>query len=98
MMNMFMNNNNINMGAPNLDYNSDEMGENIKVCVRIRPMNMTEQGRGDGKCVEYLNLSNLQYKNKNINRNYTYNIVFGEGSSQEDLFYACSLNVRKINK
>lgn len=82
-----------NMGVPNLDFTSEETGENIKVCIRIRPMNATEQGRGDGKCVEYINSSSLQLKNKNINKSYSFNIVFGDGASQEDVFYSCSVNV-----
>ena len=56
-------------------------------------MNMTEQGRGDTKCVDYVNSSTILFKNKNITRNYAYNIAFGEGQTQEDLFYSCSLNV-----
>lgn len=84
---------NNNLGMPNLDFTSEENGENIKVCVRIRPLNMTEQGRGDNKCVESINNATLQFKNKNINRSYNYNVVFAENTSQEDLFYTCSLNV-----
>jgi hypothetical protein len=84
---------NLNPNFPNLDFTSDEAGENIKVCVRIRPMNLMEQGRGDGRCVEYINTGSLAFKNKNINRNYSFNVVFGEGATQEDLFYTCSINV-----
>ena len=73
---------------------SDGDGENIKVCVRVRPMNMTEAGRGDSKCIEYLNASNLKFKNKTSARNYTYNLVFSEDSSQENLFYSLSLDVK----
>ena len=82
-----------NTKFPNLDFNSDDSGENIKVSIRIRPSNMTEMGRGDGKCVECMNSNTILYKNKNINRTYNYNIVFGEGTTQEDLFYTCSINV-----
>jgi hypothetical protein len=82
------------VGYPSgLDFTSDEIGENIKVCIRIRPMNITEQGRGDGRCVENINSSTALFSNKNIKRNYNFNAVFGEGSSQEDLFYTCSINV-----
>ena len=79
--------------SPNIDFNSEDFGENIKVCVRIRPMNMMEQGRGDIKCVEYLNNTTILFKNKNITRNYTFGGAFGEGISQEELFFSCSLNV-----
>jgi hypothetical protein len=86
------------LGVPNLEFNSDEQGENIKVCIRIRPLNLMEQGRGDSKCVEYSNISSLNFKNKNISRNCSYNVVFGEGANQEDLFYTCSVNVKYLNK
>jgi hypothetical protein len=78
---------------PNLDFTSEEQGESIRVCVRIRPMNMTETGRGDNKCVEYSNSTTVLFKNKNIMRHYNYNISFGEGATQEDVFYSCSINV-----
>lgn len=90
-MNLINNNN-----THNLDFNSDILSENIKVCIRIRPLNMTEQGRGDEKCIEFLNNTNLKFKNKNSNRNYSYNIIFNENSSQEDVFYTCSVNVSHI--
>jgi hypothetical protein len=78
---------------PNLDFNSDEIGENIKVCLRIRPLNTQETSRGDTKCVEESKNSNVNFKNKNINRTYTFNSIFNEKSSQEDVFYSCSMNV-----
>jgi hypothetical protein len=86
-------NNNMNLGYPNLDFNSEELGENIKVCIRIRPLNLTEQGRGDVKCVEYINQNSLNFKNKNIAKGLNYNIVFNEIINQEELFYQCSMNV-----
>jgi hypothetical protein len=90
-------NNQVPYTMPNLDFTSEEQGESIRVCVRIRPMNMTEIGRGDAKCVEYTNSSTVLFKNKNIQRHYNYNISFGEGATQEDVFYSCSINVIFFN-
>ena len=81
-----------NGSAPNLDFNNDSKSENIKVCVRIRPLSPQELGRGDKKSVEPLSSDQLIYNHKNIRRSYTYNLVFGENSSQEDIFYNCSIN------
>jgi hypothetical protein len=78
---------------PNLDFNSEEIGENIKVCLRIRPFSNQELSRGDEKCIQDNNNTNVNFKNKNINRSYTFNHIFGEKSSQEDLFFQCSMNV-----
>jgi len=49
---------------PNLDFTSDDTGESIRVCIRIRPLNMMELGRGDPKCLELLDNSTLLFKNK----------------------------------
>ena len=59
-MEMNMNNNMM----PNLDFTSDDTGESIRVCIRVRPMNVQELGRGDSKCVEFLDNSTLLFKNK----------------------------------
>jgi hypothetical protein len=88
------NNMNQNTSFPNLDYFSDEQGENIKVCVRVRPMNMTELGRNDGKSIEIINNKSINLKNKNTNKSYSYDFAFGESTTQEELFYSCSLNVK----
>jgi hypothetical protein len=82
---------------PNLDFNSEEIGENIKVCLRIRPLNVMETSRDDLKCIEESNNTKLHFQNKNINRTYSYNYIFGEKSNQEDVFYSCSMNVIKFN-
>lgn len=79
---------------PNLNFSSEDGGENIKVCVRVRPLNMTELGRNDSKCVECVSSNTILLKNKNISKNYTYNIVFGEGAAQDDIFHSCSVNVK----
>lgn len=100
-LNMNINQNNSQFGMKSLDYNSDEigneinwyLGENIKVCIRIRPFSILESGRGDSKCVEYSNLQTLHFQSKNTGKNYGFNCVFQENSSQEDVFLTCAINV-----
>ena len=77
---------------PNLNFENNSSGENIKVCVRIRPMNLQEKGRNDINCIEPASPTQLIFTNKNNRRSYTYNLVFGPDSSQEDIFYNCSIN------
>lgn len=79
----------------NIDYNSDDTGENIRVCVRVRPLNMTETGRRDSKAVEVVSNNTINVKNKNINRDYNYNHCFNESATQEDVFNTCSINVNR---
>ena len=77
---------------PNLNFENNSSGENIKVCIRIRPMNLQEKGRNDINCIEPASPTQLIFTNKNNRRSYTYNLVFGPDSSQEDIFYNCSIN------
>ena len=77
---------------PNLDFENQEASENIKVCLRIRPMNLQEKGRNDMNCIEPVSSNQLIFTNKNMRRSYTYNLVFGPDATQEDLFYNCSIN------
>ena len=84
---------NINQNTvPNLDFENHETSENIKVCLRIRPMNLQEQGRNDLNCIEPVSSNQLIFTNKNMRRSYTYNLVFGPETTQEDIFYNCSIN------
>jgi hypothetical protein len=77
---------------PNLDFNQNETSENIKVCLRIRPLNLTEKGRNDSKSLSVMSETQVVYINKQLRRNYTFNLVFDETASQEDVFYRCSIN------
>ena len=77
---------------PNLDFENQETSENIKVCLRIRPMNLQEKGRNDMNCIEPVSSNQLIFTNKNMRRSYTYNLVFGPETTQEDIFYNCSIN------
>ena len=48
---------------PNLDFeNHDNTSENIKVCIRIRPMNLQEKGRNDMNCVDTVSSNQLIFK------------------------------------
>ena len=89
------NNNNYSNILPNIYQNQPSQqntSENIKVCVRIRPMNLQEKGRSDTNCIDPVSNNQLIFTNKNMRRSYTYNIVFGPDSTQEDIFFNCSIN------
>ena len=77
---------------PNLDFDSDTNSENIKVCLRIRPMSIQEKSRNDTSCIEPVSGEQLIFSHKNLRRNYTFNLVFGPDSSQEDVFFNCSID------
>ena len=87
--NQMLNNNN---NSPNLVFENNSTSENIKVCVRIRPMNLQEKGRNDIMCIEPTSPTQLIFTNKNNRRSYNYNLVFGPDSTQEDIFFNCSIN------
>ena len=55
-------------------------------------MNLQEQGRNDLNCIEPVSSNQLIFTNKNMRRSYTYNLVFGPETTQEDIFYNCSIN------
>lgn len=90
--NMNQNQSYINQSSPLNFTDNSGTGENIKVCIRIRPLNLTEKGRNDTQCVKQASNDQLIFSGKNIQRNYTYNLVCGESASQEDVFYSCSIN------
>ena len=77
---------------PNLDFDNDTNSENIKVCLRIRPMSLQEKSRNDESCIEPVSNEQLLLSHKNLRRSYTFNLVFAPESSQEDVFYNCSID------
>jgi len=77
---------------PNLDFDNDIDSENIKVCLRIRPMSLQEKSRNDTSCIEPVSNEQLILSHKNLRRSYTFNIVFAPESSQEDIFFNCSID------
>ena len=77
---------------PNLDFDNDINSENIKVCLRIRPMSLQEKSRNDTSCIEPVSNDQLILSHKNLRRSYTFNIVFAQESSQEDIFFNCSID------
>ena len=72
---------------PNLYFDNDTNSENIKVCLRIRPMSLQEKSRNDIACIEPVSNEQLILTHKNLRRSYTFNLVFGQESSQEDIFF-----------
>ena len=81
-----------NGNQPNLYFDSDTNSENIKVCLRIRPMSLQEKSRNDVSCIEPVSNEQLILSHKNLRRSYTFNLVFGQESSQEDVFFNCSMD------
>ena len=77
---------------PNLDFDNDTNSENIKVCLRIRPMSLQEKSRNDAACIEPVSNDQLILSHKNLRRSYTFNLVFAPESSQEDVFFNCSID------
>ena len=77
---------------PNLDFDNDTNSENIKVCLRIRPMSLQEKSRNDTSCIEPVSGEQLILSHKNLRRSYTFNLVFSPESSQEDIFFNCSID------
>ena len=81
-----------NGNQPNLYFDNDTTSENIKVCLRIRPMSLQERSRNDKECIETVSNEQLILTHKHLRRSYTFNLVFGQESSQEDVFFNCSIN------
>ena len=81
-----------NGNQPNLYFDNDTNSENIKVCLRIRPLSLQEKSRNDKSCIEPVSNEQLILQHKNLRRSYTFNLVFGQESSQEDIFFNCSIN------
>lgn len=67
--------------------------ENIHVFLRIRPLNNLEISRGDTKCIDLANQQTIFFNNKNISRNFSFDYVFNENSSQEEVFQNSHINV-----
>lgn len=94
-LNPYKLNTNQNFSDTNLSYN-----ENINVFLRVRPLNNSEINREDSKCIEFANQNTIFFNNiKNTSRNYSFNYIFGENSSQDDVYKYCEIHVNKfINK
>ncbi len=81
-----------NKNNSSLNFNNESQSENIKVCVRIRPLSIQEKSRNDIKCVEVYSKDQLLFIHKDKKKSYTYNLVLGENATQEDTFSNCSIN------
>lgn len=60
------------------------MGDNIQVAVRVRPIVDSEKDRGCVKCVE--TVTELSQITVNNDRSFTFNYVFGDESTQEEVY------------
>ncbi len=67
--------------------------ENIHVFLRVRPLNNLELSRGDSRCLEIANQQMVFLNNKLVSKNYSFDYVFGEKSTQEDVFQNSQMNV-----
>jgi hypothetical protein len=57
-----------NGNQPNLDFDNDTNSENIKVCLRIRPMSLQEKSRNDIPCIEAVSNEQLILTHKSLRR------------------------------
>ena len=69
------------------------ISENILVFLRIRPLSNLEISRGDNKCVDLANQQMIFFNNKAVSRNFSFDYIFGENSSQEEVFQNSQINV-----
>jgi len=67
--------------------------ENIHVFLRVRPFSNLELSRGDTKCIDLANQQMVFFNNKAISKNFSFDYVFGENSSQEEVFQNSQMNV-----
>ena len=88
---------NYNMTPVSFNSSNNESGfyltENIHVFLRIRPLSNLEVKRGDSKCLELANQKMLFFNSKNISRNFSFDTIFGENSSQEEVFQNSQIKV-----
>jgi len=95
------NNSSLNMTPVSFINSKNESGfffsEKIHVFLRIRPLSNLEISRGDSKCIDLANPQMIYFKNKNISRNFSFDCIFGENSSQEEVFQNSQMNVIKSN-
>ncbi len=71
------------------------------MCLRIRPMNAMEMGRGDHNCINILNNQQCVLNTKYLillsvrggAKGYRFNVVLEDSKSQADSFVLCSIPV-----
>jgi hypothetical protein len=86
------NTNDFNLLESQSDYGFNQT-ENIKVFLRVRPLNQLETNRGDAKIIELANNQMIFFSNKNLSRNYSFNQCFGEFSTQKDVYDNTQISV-----
>lgn len=74
-----------------MNFNHEDTNENIKVCLRVRPLNTNEINRNKNSCVEILNNLEVNYKSGKLNKKYQLDYIFDQKSTQEDIFHICAL-------
>jgi kinesin family protein 12 len=77
----------------NEDNKSKDKSENIKVCLRVRPLNKKEKEMNKYECVSVVDKCELKFVNFNqkTSKHFVFDYVFGQESSQDDVFYICGL-------
>lgn len=74
-----------------IHFNSDNNNENIKVCLRIRPLNTNEASKkGKNESVEILNSFEIGLKSSR-SKKFQFDHVFSPSSSQQEVFNVCSI-------
>lgn len=70
-----------------------DSGENIRVCVRSRPMNKKELAQGDSPCVNVVDSQNMQLSIKSSTKSYRFHQVMGESYTQGQMFSDSGVHV-----
>ena len=63
-----------------------EIGENVRVCVRCRPLNEKEKSSGDSSCVSVVNGQTLQITQKTGAKQFRFHQVMNEKYTQGQMF------------
>ena len=78
---------------------SSKPSESIRVVLRCRPLNSTEKNNGNRKIVEMdsrvglVSVENIEDKDSNVPKQFTYDAVFDWNSTQEGLFMEAALPI-----
>lgn len=75
-------------------YEESGGGESVKVACRLRPMINLEKSRGDENCVKSINSTSVQFVHKGNMRQYRFNYVLDDSTSQSEVFM--NTNVKEM--
>ncbi|XP_071848159.1 uncharacterized protein [Apostichopus japonicus] len=74
------------------DFDPEEGGlSNVNVVVRIRPLSDLERKRSDGSCITAQAPATVVIENNSKSKTFTYNAIFDEHATQEDLLDTCGI-------